>query len=130
FDLFEYCLQAIFELAAILCSREHGTEIERDHTLVLQYLRHVAGHNALRQAFNNGRFTDARLPDQHRIVLGAPGKHLNHAANLFCAAKHRVELASTRLLGLSASVALKRLILGLGSLVGNSLRAAHGSKSL
>src|SRR5437879_12000120 len=99
FYLFEYCLQAIFELAAILCSCEHGTEIERDHTLVLQYLRHIAGDNALRQTFNNCRFADPRLPDQHRIVLGAPGKYLNNAANLFIAANHRVELPSTRLLG-------------------------------
>ena len=130
FNLFEYCLQAILELATIFCSREHGTEIERNHALVLQHLGHIAGDDALRQAFDDGCFTHARLPDQHRIVLGAPGKYLNHAANLFIAANHRVELPSTRLLGQIASVALKSLILGLGILVGNSLRAAHGGQSL
>src|SRR5207249_10415332 len=62
--------------------------------------------------------------------LGAPGKYLNHAANLFIAAKHRVELRSPRLLGQLASVALKSLILGVGILVGTSLRAAHGGQSL
>ena len=40
--------------------------------LVLQALRNVAADDALGQALDDGRLTDAGLADQHRIVLRAP----------------------------------------------------------
>ncbi len=61
--------------------------------LFLQLIGHVAAHDALRQTFHDGGLADARLADQHRIVLGAAAEHLHHAADLVVAADHRVELA-------------------------------------
>ncbi len=125
FNLFEHGFQAVFEFAAILRAGQHRSQIERDHALVLQNFRHVAGDDALREAFDDGRLANAGFADQHRIVLGAAREHLHHAADFFIAADDRIELAATRLLGQIARVALQRLVLRFGILVGDFLRAAN-----
>ena len=117
FDFLQHSLEAVFEFAAILCSRQHGSEIERDHALVLEDFRHVAGNDALGKAFNNGSLADTRFADQHRIIFRTPGENLDHAADFFVTADHRIELAAAGLLGEVASVAFKRLILGFGILI-------------
>ena len=61
--------------------------------LVLEPFRHVAADDALGQPFDDGRLADARLADQHRVVLGAPRQHLDDPANLLVAADDRIELA-------------------------------------
>ena len=128
FDFFENRFQPIFEFAAILCPSQHRAKIERHHALVLQHFGHIARDNALRQALDNCRLAHTRLADQYGIVLGTPGKHLNHAPNLLIAADHRIEFAATRLLGQVASVAFKRLILAFGVLVSDSLRPTHSGQ--
>ncbi len=75
--------------------------------LVLQALGHVAAHDALCQALDDGGLADARLADQHRIVLGAAGEHLDDPADLLVAADDRVELALARELGQVAAVLLE-----------------------
>jgi hypothetical protein len=47
-------------------------EVERDEPLVLQALGHVAVDDALGEALDDGGLADARLADEHRVVLGAP----------------------------------------------------------
>ena len=103
----------VFEFAAILRARQHRSQVERNHALVLERFGHVAGNDALRQAFDDGRLAHARLADQHRIILGAPREHLHHAANFFIAPDHRIELAAPRQLGQVARIALQRLVLRL-----------------
>ena len=92
--------------------------------LVVQRLGHVAGDDALGEALDDRRLADARLADQHRVVLGAAREHLDHAADLVVAADHRVELALLGGLGEVAAVLLERLVLVLGVLVGDAVRAA------
>ena len=58
----------------------------------MQRLGHVTRHDLLRQTFDDGGLADARLADQHRVVLGAPGEHLHDALHLAEAADHRIEL--------------------------------------
>ena len=130
FDLFQNRLEPIFKFAAKLRARQHRAQIERNHALVLQRLGHVAGNDALRQAFDDRGLADAGLADQHRIVFGAAGEHLHHAANFFVAADDRIEFSAPRLFGQVASIALQRLVLGFGILVGDFLRAAHRGQSL
>jgi hypothetical protein len=43
----------------------------------------------LGKTFNNRGLADAGLADQHRIVVGAPGEHLNDTANFLVAPDHR-----------------------------------------
>ena len=59
------------------------------------------------------------------IVLRAAREHLHDAADLLVAADDRIELALPRRVGEVARVALQRLVLVLGSLVGDAVRAAH-----
>src|SRR5439155_510957 len=61
--------------------------------LVLQALGHFAVDDALRQAFDDRGLADARLADQHRVVLGAALQDLDAAADLVVASDDRVELA-------------------------------------
>ena len=86
--------------------------VERHQLLVLQALRHVAVDDAERQAFGDGGLADAGLADQHGIVLGAAGEHLDGAADLLVAADDRVELAVARRFGQVAGVFLQRVIAG------------------
>ena len=89
-------LQPLFKLAAEFGARDQRAHIERDDAPVLQPFGNVAAHDALGQALHDGGLAHARLADQHRIVLGAPRQHLDHAADLLVAADHRVELALAR----------------------------------
>jgi hypothetical protein len=64
--------------------------------------------------FDDGGLADAGLADQHRVVLGAAGQHLDGAPDLLVAADHRVDLAVARGLGQVAGVFLERVIGVLG----------------
>ena len=109
FDFFQNGFEAVFKFAAIFCAGEHGAEIERNHALVLQSFRHVAGDDSLGEAFDDGGLADARLADEHRIIFRAARKNLDHAADFFVASDDGIELAAAGLLGQVAGVALQRL---------------------
>ena len=78
--------------------------------LFFEPLGHVLPDDALRQPFDDGGLADARLADEHRVVLRPARQHLNHAADLLVAADDRIELALARELGEVAPVALERLV--------------------
>ena len=124
-DLLEHRLQPLLELAAVLGAGDHRAEVERDEPLVLEALGDVAGDDPLREPLDDRGLADAGLADQHGVVLRAPRQHLDHAADLLVAADHRVELACAGQLGEVAPVALERLVLLLGVLVGDALAAAN-----
>jgi hypothetical protein len=92
-DLAEDGLQPLLELAAVLRAGEEGADVELPDALALQPLRHVARDDPLREALDNRRLADARVADQHGIVLRAARQDLNDAADLVVAADDRVELA-------------------------------------
>ena len=106
----QHRLQPLLELAAVFRAGDQRAHVEREQLLVLQALRHVAVDDALRQAFDDRGLADARLADQHRIVLGAAGQHLDGAADFLVAADHRIELAVARGLGEIAGIFLQRVI--------------------
>ena len=95
-DLLQHGLEALLELAAVLGAGDQRAQVERDDALVLQALGHVAADDALGQALDDGGLADARLADEHRVVLGAAREHLDDAADLVVAADDRVELALAR----------------------------------
>ena len=128
--LLQHGLEPLLELAAVLGAGDQRAHVERDDALVLQPLGHVAAHDALRQALDDGGLADARLADQHRVVLGAPREHLDDAADLLVAADHRVELALRGELGQVAAVPLQRLVGRLGILRRDALVAAHLAQRL
>ena len=84
-------LQPLFELAAIFGAGDDQRKIQRQDALVGQERRHVAIGDLLRKAFHNGRLADARLADQHGIVLGAAAQDLDDALQFVIAADQRIE---------------------------------------
>jgi hypothetical protein len=88
-------------------------------------LGYVAGHDPLGQALHDGGLAHPRLADQHRVVLGAPGKHLHDAADLLVPADDRVQLAQPGQLGEVAAELLQGLVFLFGVGVGDPLGAAH-----
>ena len=109
-DFGEDGLQPLFELAAIFGAGDQGAHVEREQLLVAQAFRHVAIDDAQREAFDDRGLADARLADQHRIVLGAARQNLDRAADLLVAADDRIELAGARRLGEIAGIFLQRVI--------------------
>ncbi len=123
-DLLEDGLEALLELAAVLRAGDQRADVERDHAPVAQRLGHVAGDDPLGEALGDRGLADAGLADQHRVVLRAAGQDLDDAADLVVAADDRVELALLGGAGEVAAELLERLVLVLGVLVGDAVRAA------
>ena len=119
-EIVEHALEALFELAAELGARDQCAHVERQDALALEHLRHFAVDDALREAFDYGRLAHARLADEHGIVLGAAGEHLDGAADFVVAADDRIELAARGARGEIDGVFLQRAALFLG------LRIVHG----
>ncbi len=94
--------------------------------LFLRRLGHVALDDAGGEPLDDGGLADARLADEHRVVLRAARQHLDDPADLLVAPDDRVELALAGDLGEVAAVALERLELVLGVLRGDPVAAPHG----
>ena len=91
---------------------------------MLESFGDVAPHDALGESFDDRGFPDARLADEHRVVLRAPRQDLDHTADLFVTADHRIQLVLAGIVGQVASVALECLVFPLGVLVGDPLGPA------
>ena len=92
-------LEALFELTAVFRAGHDQRDVEREDPFVGEEVRHVAVDDLLRQPLDDRRLADARLADQHGVVLGAAAEHLLHALELVLAADERVELILHRRLG-------------------------------
>ena len=92
-DLLQHGLEPLLELAAVLGAGDHRAQVERHQPLALEALGDVAGDDALGEPLDDRRLADAGLADQHRVVLGAAGQHLDDAADLGVPADDRVDLA-------------------------------------
>ncbi len=77
-------------------------------------LGHVAIHDAQREPLGDGGLADARLADQHGVVLRAPRQNLDCAPDFLIAADDRVELALGRRLGKVSRIALQGIVSLLG----------------
>ena len=115
-DLLQHRLQPFLELAAVLGPGDQRAHVQRDNPLVLEPLGHVAAHDALGQPLDDGRLADARLADQHGVVLRPPGEDLDDAPDFLVAPDDRVELALAGRIGQVAAVLVQRLVGRLGVL--------------
>ena len=108
-------LEPLFELAAVLGAGDDQRKIERQDALVGQERRHVALGDALRQALDDGGLADARLADQHRIVLGAAAENLDDPLQFVVAPDQRIERVVHGGLGeVAAELGQQRAFLGPG----------------
>ena len=108
--LVEHGLEPLLELAAILRAGDQRAHVERQQLLVLQAFGHVPVEDAQRQALDDGGLADAGFADQHGIVLGAAGQHLDSAADFLVAPDHGIELAVARGLRQVAGIFLQRVV--------------------
>ena len=97
-DIFDDLFEALFKLAAVLCPRQHAGKIEREHRFAEQEVGHFALDDGLRQPFDHGALAHARLADEHGVVFGAAGEHLDDLVDLFLSADDGVDLPLARLL--------------------------------
>ena len=118
-DLLEHGLEPFLEFAAVLRPGDQRAHVEGKDRLVLEPLRHVAADDALGEAFGDGRLADARLADEHRVVLGLAREDADHVADLSVAADDRVELVLTRALDQVRAVFRQRVVGALGVVAGD-----------
>ena len=95
----QHVLDALLELAAIFRAGNQGVDVEFDQPLARKRFRHLAGDDPLGEPFHDRGLAHAGLPDQHRIVLPAPGENLDCRLDLLRATDHRIQLAVARELG-------------------------------
>ena len=89
------------------------------HAAALERVGHVAGDDPLREPLDDGGLPDPGLTDEHRVVLGAPGEHLDDATDLGIAPDDRVEPTVLGDLGEVDAVLVQRLVRRLGVLRGD-----------
>ena len=92
-DLLQHPLDTLFKFTTVLGSRDHAGQVQRDHALPLDRLRHVAGHDQLGETFHHGSLADAGLTDQTGVVLGSSGKDLHHPLHLHGPADDRIQFS-------------------------------------
>jgi len=98
-DLLQHLLETFLEITAVARPRDERAEVECVELLGVQRLGNVVVDDVLRETFDDRGLADARLTDQHRVVLGAPGKDLHDAFHFRFAPDDRVQLVLTRGLG-------------------------------
>ena len=92
FQLVDHLLQALFELAPVLGARHQRAHVQRHDPPSGERARNVTVVDALRQLLDNGRLADARLADEHGVVLRAAAENLHDPVDFQIASYHRVEL--------------------------------------
>ena len=83
--------------------------------------RDVLGHDLLGQSFHDGRLPHAGFADEHGIVLGPPGKHLDHPPDFLVPADDRIESALPGQVGQVPAELLQGLVAGLRRLARDAL---------
>ena len=75
-------LEPLLELAAELGAGDEPAHVEGVDARVLQHLRHPLLVDGEREPLDDGRLADARVADQHRVVLPAAAEDLDHPLDL------------------------------------------------
>ena len=125
-----YLVQALLELAAVLCTGHQSAHVQAEHDAVLQVLGHIAPDDTLGQTLGDGRLADARLTDEAGIVLGLTGQDADDVPDLLIATDDGVQLLLAGQIDQILTVLLEGIVGVLGVIVGHALVAADGSELL
>ena len=128
--LVQNALQALLELAAVLCTGHQSAHVQAEHDAVLQVLGHIAPDDTLGQTLGDGRLADARLTDEAGVVLGLTGQDADDVPDLLIAADDGVQLLLAGQIDQILTVLLEGIVGVLGVIVGHALVAADGSELL
>jgi len=87
----------LFEIAAILGSREQRAHVEHVHLAPREDFGYLAFDDAPCETLGDGRLADARFAHEEGIVLAPPAQRLDDAFDLALAADQRIDFAHQRL---------------------------------
>ena len=91
-DFLNHALEALLELTLVFCACDEGAHVQGEEPFALEVLGHLPVHYLGGQSLCNGGLTHAGFAHQDGVVLRAPRKNLQHAADLVVTAYHRVQL--------------------------------------
>ena len=91
-DLHKDIAHALFKFAAVFGAGQQVRHVEAVELLPAQRLRHVARREPLRQRFDDGCLSDARLTDEGGVILPAAAEYLHELPQLRVPADDRVGL--------------------------------------
>ena len=123
-DLLEDLLQPLLEVTAVAAAGDERAEVEGVELLVLEGLGHLAAHDVLGQALDDGGLADAGLADEDGVVLRAAREHLHDPLDLLLAPDDRVELALAGGVGEVAAELVEDQRAGRGALGGAAVGGA------
>ena len=86
-------LEALLEVAAESRARQERAGVEREDFGALEQIGDVFVEQPRRKAFGESGFSNARIADEHRIVLAPPAEDFHRALELVGPADERIELA-------------------------------------
>ena len=112
-DLLEHLLEPLFEVAAVTATGDECAEVECVELLVAQRVGDVVADDLLGEPFDDRGLADARLADEHRVVLGATAEDLHDTLELAATTDHRVELLLAGELGEVATELVEDLAVAL-----------------
>ncbi len=92
-EFFHDGFEAFFKLTAVLGAGDDEGKIERKNALVGKERRNITIGDALRKAFDNGRFANAGLANQNGIVFCAAAENLDDAFDLVFATDEGIQRA-------------------------------------
>ena len=124
-QIVQHAFQTLFKFTAVFRPGHQRAHIQRQYATAFQPFGHFAINDTLRQPFNDGGFTDARLTNQHRVVFGTALQYLNSPANFFVATDYRVKFALLGTFGQIDRKFFQSLTLVFGSLVVHAFTSAH-----
>ena len=95
-DFIHQLLHPFFELATDAGSLDERDDIQADHFFIQQFLRDIAVHDLLGEAFHHGCFADAGFPCEHRVVFCATIQDFDDAGDFAVPADDRVDASVAR----------------------------------
>ena len=128
--LVQNALQALLELAAVLCTSHQRAHVQAEHGAVFQVFGHIAAHDPFGQALGDCRFADARLTDQAGVVLRLTGQDADDVADLLIPPDDGVQLLLAGQVYQILTVFLQGVVGVLRVVIGHALVAAHGCQLL
>ena len=128
--LVQNALQALLELAAVLCTGHQSAHVQAKHGAVFQVFGHIAAHDPFGQTLGDGRLTDARLTDQAGVVLRLTGQDADDVADLLIPPDDGVQLLLAGQVYQILTVFLQGIVGVLRVVIGHALVAAHGRQLL
>ena len=97
--LVDHAFEPVLEFTLHARARLQQAQVERAERDILQRLRHIAVGDPLGESFDHGRFADARLAGEDRVVLPPSREDVDDLPHLGLAAPHRIDLARLRAAG-------------------------------